>query len=65
MTERILLNHKETADYLNISIQTLYNWRHCRKGPNYIMLGRKPMYHIRDIESYLESNRVVLEDHRI
>jgi len=57
-----LLNHKETAKVLNIAAQTLYNWRHSRKGPDYILIGNKPMYRIEDIEKFIESKKIVLSE---
>lgn len=60
MVEENLLNHKRTAEVLNIAGQTLYNWRHKRKGPDYVMIGSKPMYRGQDIEKFIESNLVRL-----
>ena len=34
-----LFNTREAAEYLNLKKQTLYNWRHERKGPDYTMIG--------------------------
>lgn len=55
-----LLNTKEAAEYLNLKKQTLYNWRHARKGPDYTMIGRLPMYERSILDRYIESNRVEL-----
>lgn len=53
-------NHEEAAAYRGISKQTLYNWRHNRRGPDYTLMGRKPVYLKRDLDAYQEKNKVVL-----
>lgn len=55
-----LRSTKEVADYLGVAIQTVYNWRHQRKGPDYVMVGGKPMYEDEAIDRYLNANRVCL-----
>jgi predicted DNA-binding transcriptional regulator AlpA len=64
MTFKNLLSHNEAAQALNIAAQTLYNWRHARKGPDYIKIGSKPMYRPEDIEEYINSNRIILSHNR-
>ena len=54
-----LFNTEQAADYLNLKKQTLYNWRHERKGPDYTMIGR-PMYELSELDRFIESNRVKL-----
>ncbi len=48
------------AERLNIKKQTLYNWRHNRKGPDYVMIGGKPMYCEEDIDRYIDAHKVIL-----
>lgn len=55
-----LFNTEEAARYLNLKKQTLYNWRNARKGPNYTMIGRLPMYEQLWLDQFIESNRVQL-----
>lgn len=57
---RKLLNTEQAANYLNIKKQTLYNWRYYRKGPDYVMIGRRPMYDINFLDRYIDSYRVKL-----
>ena len=61
MEER-LHNHQEAAQYLNIKTQTLYNWRHRRRGPNYVLIGAKPMYRAQDLKEYVNDRRIILDD---
>jgi len=55
-----LLTTQETAQYLGLKTQTLYNWRHARKGPDYVMIGGAPRYEIESLNHFIESNRVKL-----
>jgi excisionase family DNA binding protein len=55
-----LLSIKEAADYLGLKVQTMYNWRHSRKGPDYVMIGSTPKYEPDVLEQFIESNRVFL-----
>lgn len=56
-----LMTTQEAADYLRIAVQTLYNWRHQRKGPDYILVGgRSPRYEQEALDKFLDSNRVCL-----
>ncbi len=55
-----LLSVKEAADYLGLKVQTMYNWRHDRKGPDYVMIGGSPKYEMESLERFIELNRVKL-----
>ena len=55
-----LLSVTEAADRLGLKVQTLYNWRHNRKGPDYVMIGGAPKYEMEAIERFIDSNRVCL-----
>lgn len=57
-----LLNTSEAAQYLNLKKQTLHNWRHLRKGPDYVMIGRLPMYERLELDRFIEFNRIKLND---
>jgi predicted DNA-binding transcriptional regulator AlpA len=59
MKERF--DHKGAADYLGIAIQTLYNWRNQRRGPDYVLMGRKIMYLRSDLDKFIESNKIKLK----
>ena len=52
------LNEYQASDVLNVSVQTLRNWRHQRKGPAYLKLGRSVRYQIEDIEKYKEKKKI-------
>ena len=63
MTEILIskrLGNRQAAQYIGVASQTLNNMRHYRKGPDYIKIGRKVLYDIRDLDHFLKSNRVIL-----
>lgn len=49
---------KEAANKLGVAVQTLRNWRHIRRGPAYIKLGRSVRYRIEDIMDFIEKHRI-------
>ncbi len=61
MNNTKLLNEIETAKLLGLSRQTLSNWRHERRGLNYLKLGRRVMYRMEDIESWIEQSLIKVE----
>ena len=60
MNEKERFNHKDAANYLGIANQTLYNWRTQRRGPDYVLIGRKIMYLKSDLDEFIESNKIKL-----
>jgi transposase-like protein len=54
-------SHKDAARYLGVAPQTLYNWRHRRKGPDYVRMGSKIVYRQDDLDRYVDRQRVRLE----
>lgn len=55
---KILFTTAEAAQYLNLSQQTLTNWRHQRKNLSYCKIGRLPMYEKSVFDGFIRSNRV-------
>ena len=49
---------KKAAKTMGVAVQTLRNWRHLRKGPAYIKLGRSVRYRIEDLLDFIEKNRI-------
>jgi predicted DNA-binding transcriptional regulator AlpA len=49
------LNVQEVADYLGISSNTLYVWRHRRQGPPSFRMGARGrvMYRLRTLEDWV------------
>ena len=44
MNSDSMVNDREAAKFLGNKVQTLRNWRHLRRGPAYIKLGRSVRY---------------------
>jgi len=55
--DRRLLNIKEAAVYLRISVGTLYHWI-CRRKIDYIKQGRKIWFDREDIDKWVRNHRV-------
>ena len=49
---------RNAAKRLNIAEQTLANWRHLRKGPAYIRIGRKIIYRETDLVAFENKHRI-------
>jgi predicted site-specific integrase-resolvase len=54
----ILIDDLLAAEYLNLAVQTLRNWRNKGMGPPYFKLGRCVRYQLEDIEDYKQKKRV-------
>lgn len=55
----MLLNERETAERLGLSVKALQKWRFVGIGLPYVKLGTKSIrYDERDIEAYVQSCRV-------
>ena len=52
-----LLTMKELAAYLQIPLNTLYQWRHRGEGPQGIRVGRFVRFRQADVDRWLESQR--------
>jgi len=50
-----MLREHRVADYLNVSVRTLQNWRMFSKGPKFVKIGRAVRYKRADVETWLDS----------
>jgi predicted DNA-binding transcriptional regulator AlpA len=55
-----LIDEKEAARYLRLSVQTLRNWRAQHRPPNYVRLGRAIRYDIAELEDFIRESRVTI-----
>lgn len=46
------------AEYLNIPVTTLTEWRYQKRGPRYIKVGRLVRYRREDVEQWLQEQTV-------
>ncbi len=51
-----LLNEKEAAGRLGMTVAALRRWRLERRGPTFIRVGSRIRYREEDLESYVENN---------
>jgi predicted DNA-binding transcriptional regulator AlpA len=51
------LTEIEAAARLGLKVATLRAWRHQRRGPAFVRLGRAIRYLERDIDAFLNANR--------
>ncbi|MFE2430687.1 helix-turn-helix transcriptional regulator [Streptomyces sp. NPDC059373] len=51
--ETAFLSLPKAADYLGISANTLYVWRHRRQGPPSFRMGRRVMYRISALNEWI------------
>lgn len=52
------MDEKQASKILGVSVQTLRNWRHLRKGPSYMKMGRAVRYNLEDLQDYMEKKRI-------
>jgi hypothetical protein len=48
---------KQTAAYMNVSVDCLQAWRSARKGPRWSKTGKLVRYHIDDLDDFLKAYR--------
>jgi len=60
------MNHKvndiEAAKIIGLAVQTMRNWRHLRKGPKYLKIGRSIRYDLLDIFEWCKKNTINPEE---
>jgi len=51
------LTESDAATRLGLKVATLRAWRHQRRGPAFVRLGRAIRYLASDLDEFLEANR--------
>jgi hypothetical protein len=59
-----LLTTQEVADIVRAPAETVRYWRHVGKGPRSVRLGLRVLYDRRDVERWIEKERVRQEAER-
>jgi len=57
LEDRINLTELEAADYLRLAPKTLRNWRAAGDGPGFVYAGRRILYRVHDLDSWLSKHR--------
>ena len=52
------VDERKAARVLGVAVQTLRNWRHQRRGPAYVKMGRSVRYEINDLVEYLKKKKI-------
>ncbi|CUR58171.1 Phage transcriptional regulator, AlpA [metagenome] len=52
-----LLSIDELAEYLGVSIKTIYEWRQTGRGPVGIRMGRHLKFAVSDVRAWLDEKR--------
>ena len=53
-----LLNEREVAEFLKLSLPTLRRWRAAKTGPKFVRFGASIRYDSRDLMAWLELQKV-------
>jgi len=52
-----LLDEKQAAAFLNVSVKSLQAWRYRGGGPKYVKLGRSVRYTMADLEAFVVASK--------
>ncbi|MBD5832154.1 helix-turn-helix domain-containing protein [Janibacter melonis] len=52
-----LLDARELATRLGVSVETVRWWRKCKTGPRAVKVGRRVLYAESDVAAWLQSRR--------
>lgn len=55
------VNDIEAARLMGLAAQTLRNWRHLRRGPKYLKMGRVVRYDLLDIYEFCKLHTINFE----
>jgi predicted DNA-binding transcriptional regulator AlpA len=55
MSEKALLDEKQLARALNISVASTRRWRLLRQGPRFLKVGASVRYRAEDVDAWLAS----------
>ena len=53
-----VIDEKKASKVLGVAVQTLRNWRHQRRGPVYIKMGRSVRYQVGDLINYATQQKI-------
>lgn len=56
------LNESEVAELTGLAIQTLRNWRHCRKGPGFLKISSSVRYDQEEVIAFMDRHKVKTDE---
>ena len=60
-----LLSIDAVADYLGVSVPTIYDWRVSGKGPRAIKVGRHLKFAVSDVQAWVAAQREPAPGHAV
>lgn len=57
-----LMNVEEAGTYLGLAIETLYSYRHKKKGPKIVRRGSRIFYKKEDLDNYLNGEKINFQE---
>ena len=57
-----LAREKTVSEKLQVSVQTLRNWRHKGVGPPYVKLGRAVRYDLQQVSEFLDDHKIATNE---
>lgn len=57
MSEKALMDEKQLARTLNISVASARRWRLLSQGPKYLKIGASVRYRPEDVDAWLDSRQ--------
>lgn len=61
LRERLgLISQEELADMLEVTRETLREWRRLKQGPDYVRVGKSVFYRESDIHDWMKRNAVTV-----
>lgn len=64
-TRRLVIRERAAAEMLGVSTAALRRWRRERRGPAYIRMERCIGYRLSDLETFLDSRTVAIDENAI
>ena len=58
------IDEYEASRITGFAVQSFRNWRHLRRGPGYVKVGRSIRYSLAGLVEWMERHRVEQEDAR-
>ena len=52
------LSDNQAAKEIGVAVQTLRNWRHLKRGPAYLKIGRSIRYQLEDLKKFKANKRI-------
>lgn len=55
-----VITPEDLARVLDVSVDTLAEWRRLERGPDYVKTGKRVMYRLADVQDWMQRNIVLV-----